>query len=143
MNTRTWKNIYWCVRASAVYDHIVISRHASRGDGNYLISSGIMFFIFFPRRRAQVEIMKLPDFGRVTEKRRSGNYIIVYNTIRTSSVIVSPNNHHNNRPGRSVRRIKKRNEIIIHKKKNGFTLVHACAPMYVCTLLLLLLLQVV
>lgn len=52
-----------------VYHH-VISRHASRGGGNYLIFSGI---IFFPRRQAQVEIMKLPDFGRVTEKRRSGN----------------------------------------------------------------------
>jgi len=39
-----------CVCVCSMYHH-VISRHASRGDGNYLISSGI---IFFPRRQAQV-----------------------------------------------------------------------------------------
>lgn len=46
----------------------------SRVAGRRQLSNFQRYYIFFPRRRAQVEIMKLPDFGRVTEKRRSGNY---------------------------------------------------------------------
>lgn len=47
----------------------------SRVAGRRQLSNFQRYYIFFfPAAEAQVEIMKLPDFGRVTEKRRSGNY---------------------------------------------------------------------
>jgi len=118
--TRTWKNIYGCMWAS-VYDH-VISRHASRGGGNYLISSGIIFF--FP---AAEHKSKLWNYRISVGLPKKG----VPETIACTSVIVSPNNHHNNRPGRRgvsavsvCIELKNETKLFI---KNRFTLLHACA----------------
>lgn len=111
MCTRSWKRFYEFL---CVYHH-VISRHASRGGGNYLIFSGIIFFSPPPSTSRNYEITGF----------RSGYRKKAFRKLVCTSVIVSPNNHHNNRPGRcecSVRLlwIKKK---IIHK--NRVTL-HVC-----------------
>lgn len=86
MTTRTWKHFYEFL---CVYQH-VISRHASRGGGNYLISSGIIFFSPPPSTSRNYEITGF----------RSGYRKKAFRKLVCTSVIVSPNNHHNNRPGR-------------------------------------------
>jgi len=100
MCTRTWKHFYEFL---CVYHH-VISRHASRGGGNYLIFSGIIFFSPPPNTSRNYEITGF----------WSGYRKKAFRKLVCTSVIVSPNNHHNNRPGRCEYSVR----LLWIKKKN-------------------------